>query len=55
MVLETGQRFTIRDGKKSLGTGVVTKKLPDLTSDERIELLEGKKGREKKAAVGGKK
>lgn len=54
MVLEQGQRFTIRDGKKSLGTGVVTKKLPDLSADDRIELMEGKKGREKKAAVGKK-
>lgn len=50
MVFEQGQRFTIRDGKATLGTGVVTKVLPTLTPDERIDLLEGKKAREKKAS-----
>lgn len=50
MVFEQGQRFTIRDGKTTLGTGVVTKVLPTLTPDERLELQEGKKAREKKAA-----
>lgn len=54
MVLEPGQRFTIRDGKKSLGTGVVTKRLADLTPDERVDVMEGKKAREKKAVVGKK-
>lgn len=50
MVFELGQRFTIRDGKTTLGTGVVTKVLPTLTPDERVDLLEGKKAREKRAA-----
>lgn len=50
MVFEQGQRFTIRDGKMTLGTGVVTKVLPNLSPDDRLELLEGKKAREKKAA-----
>jgi len=49
MVLEQGQRFTVRDGSKTLGTGVVTKILPALSPDERIDLQLGKKGREKKA------
>lgn len=49
MVFEQGQRFTIRDGKVTLGTGVVTKILPNLLPDQRIELLEGRKAREKKA------
>lgn len=56
MVLEQGQRFTIRDGKLTLGTGVVTNVKKNLSPDERLELLEGKKAREKKvAAAGGKK
>lgn len=50
MVFEQGQRFTIRDGRVTLGTGVVTKVLPTLTPDERQDLLEGKKAREKRAA-----
>lgn len=49
MVLEQGQRFTLRDGVITLGTGVVTKVLKNLTELERMELTEGKKGREKKA------
>ncbi|KAL1498096.1 hypothetical protein ABEB36_008950 [Hypothenemus hampei] len=49
MVLEQGQRFTLRDGTVTLGTGVVTKVLPSLTEEERIALTEGKKAREKKA------
>lgn len=55
MVFENGQRFTIRDGKMTLGTGVVTKVLKTLSSDERAELLEGKKGREKKEKNAAKK
>ncbi|XP_030766999.1 elongation factor Tu, mitochondrial-like [Sitophilus oryzae] len=54
MVLEQGQRFTLRDGSQTLGTGVVTKTLPMLTDEERDSLLEGKKAREKKAAAGKK-
>lgn len=50
MVFEQAQRFTIRDGRMTLGTGVVTKVLPTLTPDERMDLLAGKKAREKKAA-----
>ncbi|RZB40422.1 elongation factor Tu, mitochondrial, partial [Asbolus verrucosus] len=50
MVLEQGQRFTLRDGSQTLGTGVVTKILPSLTELERIQLTEGKKAREKRAA-----
>lgn len=49
MVLEQGQRFTLRDGNITLGTGVVTKLMPPLTEKERIDLTEGKKAREKKA------
>jgi len=50
MVLEQGQRFTLRDGCLTLGTGVVTKVLPSLTEDERMQLQEGKKARAKRAA-----
>lgn len=50
MVLEQGQRFTLRDGALTLGTGVVTKVLSALSEDERLALTEGKKAREKKAS-----
>lgn len=48
MVLEKGQRFTLRDGSITLGTGVVTEIMTPLTETERSELTEGKKAREKK-------
>lgn len=51
MVLEQGQRFTIRDGKITLGTGVVTKVLPLLSQEERTQLQEGKRAREKRTAA----
>jgi elongation factor Tu len=51
MVVEQGQRFTLRDGTLTLGTGVITKINPRLKEDERMLLSEGKKGREKAAAV----
>ena len=50
MVLEHGQRFTLRDGNRTLGTGIVTKVMPLLTETQREELTEGKKTREKKLA-----
>lgn len=49
MVLEQGQRFTLRDGNTTLGTGVVTKVMSTLSEDERISLTAGKKAREKAA------
>lgn len=48
MVCEKGQRFTLRDGTLTLGTGVITDTLKSLLDDERISLLEGKKKREKR-------
>jgi elongation factor Tu len=48
MVLEPGQRFTVRDGNMTLGTGVVTKLMATLSEKERLELTEGKKARDKK-------
>lgn len=48
MVLEKGQRFTLRDGAVTLGTGVITTTLKSLTDNERALLLEGKKGLMKK-------
>lgn len=51
MVLEQGQRFTLRDGSLTLGTGVVTKVMKTLTEEERLSLTEGKKAREKKASA----
>lgn len=49
MVFDKGQRFTIRDGKVTVGTGVVTGINKPLTDDERMEVLGGKKARDKKA------
>lgn len=49
MVFDKGQRFTIRDGKVTVGTGVVTGINKPLTEDERIEVMGGKKAREKRA------
>jgi len=43
MVLEKGQRFTLRDGSVTLGTGVITNTLKRLSESERISILEGKK------------
>lgn len=49
MFLEKGQKFTLRDGGKTLGTGVITNIKKDMTAEQR-ELMEGgKKAREKKA------
>ncbi|XP_046964766.1 elongation factor Tu [Vanessa cardui] len=50
MVCETGQRFTLRLGDLTLGTGVITKINSNLSEDERLKLMEGKKAREKAAA-----
>ena len=50
MVLETGQRFTLRDGSLTLGTGVITNILSSLTEQERLDLTEGKKSRDKKSS-----
>lgn len=47
MVLEKGQRFTLRDGVATIGTGVVTNTLKPLTDSERVSLLEGKKAKKK--------
>jgi len=61
MVLEKGQRFTIRDGFTTLGTGVITGLLKNMTEPERALMMEGRRGLEKRAkkeaekAAGGKK
>ncbi|XP_064115049.1 elongation factor Tu, mitochondrial-like [Macrobrachium nipponense] len=47
MVLEKGQRFTLRDGSTTVGTGVITKINTVLSEDERQALQGGKKKREK--------
>jgi len=48
-MLEQGQRFTMRDGSTTIGTGVVTKILPDMTPDEFAKLVKGKTRRERDA------
>lgn len=47
MCLEKGQRFTIRAGGATAGTGVITEILPGLTDAEKALVLAGKKGLEK--------
>lgn len=47
MVLEKGQRFTLRDGAVTLGTGVVTNVFENLTTEEKIALEKGLKKRKK--------
>jgi len=49
MVLEKGQRFTLRDGNTTLGTGVITAINPNMSAVDRALLSEGKKGIEKRA------
>ena len=44
MVIELGQRFTFRSPTATLGTGVITKILPNLHEHERLALIDGKKG-----------
>lgn len=48
MILEAGQRFTIRDGSKTSGTGVIVKVNQDLNSEERLALLEKSKEKREK-------
>lgn len=49
MVLEKGQRFTLRDGFTTLGTGVITGIGKNLNEHEKLLLFEGRKGIEKRA------
>lgn len=49
IVIEQGQRFTLRDGGVTLGTGVVTKVLPPMTPLEREKFLKGRSKEEKLA------
>ena len=48
-MLEQGQRFTMRDGSTTLGTGVITKILPNLTPEELDKLIKGKTKRERES------
>lgn len=43
MGIENGQRFTLRDGMTTFGTGVFTKIHPDLNELERDKLMKGRK------------
>ncbi|XP_034176230.1 elongation factor Tu, mitochondrial [Osmia lignaria lignaria] len=51
MVCEKGQRFTLRDGSKTLATGVITNVLKPLSEQDRNAILEGKKKILKAAAA----
>lgn len=58
MVLEKGQRFTLRVSSMTVGTGVVTEVMAKLSEKERMSLVDSKKKREKalaEEAAGGKK
>lgn len=48
---EKGQRFTLRDGSKTLATGVITNILKPLSEQDRNAILEGKKKILKAAAA----
>ena len=45
--MEKGSRFTIRDQKNTIMTGVVTDLLPDLTAEERAKLEKGRTKKER--------
>jgi translation elongation factor Tu len=49
MVLEAGQRFTLRDGTTTLATGVVTQILPSMLPEEKEKLLRGRTNKEREA------
>lgn len=49
VVLEQGTRFTLRDGATTIGTGVVTKILPNLTLEERKKFEKGRTRKEREA------
>lgn len=49
MAIEQGQRFTLREGRITAGTGVITKVLPNLNEEERQDLRKSQKQREKDA------
>lgn len=45
--MEKGSRFTIRDQKQTIMTGVVTNLLDDLTAEERAKLEKGRTRKER--------
>lgn len=47
MVMEKGSRFTIRDNKSTIMTGVVTELLDDMTAEERAKMEKGRTKRER--------
>ena len=49
VVMEQGLRFTLRDGQTTVGTGVVTKILPNMDVEEKKKLEKGRTRREKEA------
>lgn len=49
MVIEKGQRFTLRDGQQTLGTGVITNVLPKMDLKERETLIRGRTKKQKEA------
>lgn len=54
MVCELGQRFTLRDGAITVCTGVITETLEKLTTEQRNEMVEGKKAAARRAKAEGR-
>ena len=47
MVVEKGQRFTIREGQLTVATGVISNILPPLAPEEKESIMMSKKNLEK--------
>ena len=47
IVVEQGQRFAFREGKRTVGAGVVSKILPSLTEQERQNISKSEKDKKK--------
>merc|ERR1712203_625803 len=47
MVIEVGQQFTLRSGNSTVGTGKITKTLPNMTAEELEFLSLSKKKKQK--------
>lgn len=47
--MEQGLRFTLRDGVLTVGTGVVTKVLPNLSLEDKKKIEKGRTRREREA------
>lgn len=51
MVLEKGQKFTLREGGKTIGTGIITGIKKEMTEEEKELMMGGKKLRDRKSKM----